>query len=394
METSSHHSNQQLPVLVFGDGSASVFLIAQLIKNEESIIWVKDSGSQVWPVMPHVKSELALSCLMNGYQALNPDVSVSRVETGVTHRVFRNKGFKPPVWKRYSDLDQQQKGLEESVWNPEQAYLGIQEYRSAELNPVKIEQELRLMMDSHPHVQKVEMAPVVEFEVFDQGGKLQFSNGKKVEFKQLYYCGPLSELKSIPKLSTVMKAQVSKAKVSSSVSALQVVFHHSKALKQNFANGLMIPMNRDSGEKFDRDVLGYFAEPNRSIWTVFLEADEIEENHEIMKKLRKMKQALNKAFDSPEFLPENCKDFLSTIEKEQVRFEPGYLVTEGEFKTSAANADYVLLNDSFGLTHALEQIATRFDLQKIEFNLDSEVCSEMTVSLDSIPDAPLIEAQF
>ena len=392
----------QTPVLVFGEGSAAVFLIAQLLKHNESIVWVKDSGSQVWPVMPYVKSELALGALIDSHQTITNEVFSNSIEKGTAHRVFRNKGFKMPSWKRSSNLTNQQQAFEEMVWTPEQSYLGVTELRVAGLSTMKIEQDLRAAIEIHPLVKKIEMAPVVEFEVFDHGGKVQFSNGIITEFKQLFYCGPLAELKAIPKLSTVLKHQVSKAKANSAVSALQVMFQHSEPLLQSIETGLVIPMNRDSGETFDRDVLGYFAEPNRSIWTVFLQADEIEENHEIMKKLRKLKQSLNKAFDSPDFLPQGKKDFMSTVEKEQVRFEAGFLVIEGEYKPSTANSDYVLLNDSFGLTYALEQIAHRFEIPALEFNIDAiandqvdlDDSDDVLENIESIAEAPPAEAQF
>jgi len=198
----------------------------------------------------------------------------------------------------------------------------------------------------------------------------------------------------MPKLATVLNYQVGKAKANTAVSALQVVFHHAETLVQSLETGLVIPMNRDSGESFDRDVLGYFIEPNRSVWTVFLQADEVEENHEIMKKLRKLKQSLNKAFDGPDFLPNGKKDFMSTVEKEQVRFESGFVVIEGEFKESANNSDFVLLNDSFGLTHALEQIAKRFDLQAMNFDVSTNDSAEILDQIQSIENAPDVEAQF
>ncbi len=402
LNTSSHNASQQSPVLVFGEGSTAVFLIAQLLKHNESIIWVKDSGSQVWPVMPYVKSELALGALIDSHQAICNEVFASPIEKGTAHRVFRNKGFKMPAWKRSSNLETQQAAFEEMVWTPEQSYLGVTELRIAGLSTMKIEQDLRAAIDVHPSVKKIEMAPVVEFEVFEHGGKLQFTNGTITEFKQLFYCGPLAELKAIPKLSTVLKHQVSKAKTSSAVSALQVVFHHSEALLQTIETGIVVPMNRDSGESFDRDVMGYFVNPLMSVWTVFLQADEIEENHEIMKKLRKLKQSLNKAFDGLDFLPNGKKDFMATVEKEQVRFEAGFLVIEGEFKTSSANADYVLLNDSFGLSSALEQIANRFDIPALEFNVDMmettaieiDDSNELLENIQSIAGAPQVEAQF
>ena len=395
----------QVPVIVFGEGSAAVFLIAQLLKHNESIVWVKDSGSQVWPVMPYVKSELALGALLDTHQAITQEIFTHPIEKGTAHRVFRNKGFKMPSWKRSSNLETQQQAFEEMVWAPEQAYLGVTELRIAGLSTMKIEQELRAHIEENKSVTKIEMAPVVEFEVFEHGGKVQFSNGVITEFKQLFYCGPLAELKAIPKLATVLKHQMSKAKTNSAVSVLQVVFHHSVPLSQSIETGLVIPMNRDSGESFDRDVLGYFSEPNRSVWSVFLQSDEIEDNHEIMKKLRKLKQSLNKAFDGPDFLPAGMKDFMATVEKEQMRFEEGFLVTEGEYKPSLANADYVLLNDSFGLTYALEEIAHRFNIPALEFNMDvadsdlevaddSHESSELLENIQSISAAPSKDAHF
>lgn len=400
--TACQNTSKQTPVLVFGEGSAAVFLIAQLLKHNESIIWVKDSGSQVWPVMPYVKSELALGALIDTHQIISNEVFANPIEKGTAHRVFRNKGFKMPGWKRSSNLETQQQAFEDTVWAPEQSYLGVTELRIAGLSTMRIEQELRTALEINPAVKKVEMAPVVEFEVFEHGGKVQFTNGFITEFKQLFYCGPLAELKAIPKLATVLKHQMAKAKTSSAVSALQVVFQHSEPLAQSIETGLVIPMNRDSGETFDRDVLGYFSEPTRSVWTVFLQADEIEENHEIMKKLRKLKASLNKAFDSPDFLPQGKKDFMATVEKEMFRFEEGFLVIEGEYKQSTANADFVLLNDSFGLTYALEQIAVRFDIPALEFNVDvvennvelADDSDELLENINSIAAAPQADAQF
>jgi len=386
---------QSTPILVFGEGSAAVFLIAQLLKREESIIWLKDSGSQVWPVMPYVKSELALGALLNTYQMVSTESFEGSIQKGTAHRVFRNKCFKMPAWKRSANLETQKQAFEEMVWAPEQAYLGVTEYRVAGLSTIKIEQDLRAAIEINPLVKKLEMAPVIEFEVFEHGGKVQFSNGMIAEFKQLFYCGPLSELKAIPKLATVLKHQMSKAKASSSASALQVMFQHSEPLAQSLDTGLVIPMNRDSGETFDRDALGYFIDPTHSVWTVFLGGEEIEENHEIMKKFRKMKQSLNKAFDGQDFLPTGRKDFMATVEKEQFRFEEGFLVTEGEYKSSSANADFVLLNDAFGLTYALEQIASKFGILPIDSNAAVIAGGDdLLENINSIAEVSVQDAEF
>lgn len=355
------------PVIVFGEGSAAVFLISQLVKRNESVVWVAGSGSKLLPVMPYVKSELALGALLSCQQVISEEVVAQTVEKGTFHRVFRNKAFKLPSWKRTANLEQQKQALEEMVWAPEQAFVGVQEIRMGKLNPASVELQLRAAFEEHALVQKITNAPILELEVYEHGGKIQFANGFITEFKQFFYCDSLSELKGLPKLSTVFKHQLGNVKMADRVSAVQVVFHHSVALRQSVETGIVIPMNRDAGETFDRDAMGYFMEPNKSVWTVFMQMEEVEDNHEIMKKLRKMKQSLNKAFDSPEFLPEGHKEFMSTVEREQVRFEEGCLVTEGSFKKSTSNQDFVLLTDAFGTTAALEAVATHFGIEELAF---------------------------
>jgi hypothetical protein len=374
--------NENASAVVFGESSAAVLVISQLVKKGQAVVWAVGSGAKLLPVMPYVKSESALGALLDSEKIISDDLSAHQfaeaAQKGLFHRVFKNKGFKPPKYSKVA--------LADSVWAPEQAYLGTEEFRSTELTPASVEQQLRETFENHPLVKKVASAPIVEVEVFEHGGKIQFANGFITEFNQFYFCDSLSELKAIPKLATVLKHQMANVKIGSMMSALQVVFHHSVALKQEMTNGLVIPLNRDSGESFDRDVLGYFMEPKKSVWTVFLQPSEIEENHEIMKKLRKLKQGLNKAFDSPEFLPENCKEFMATVEKEQVRFEAGYLAMDGAFKESRANEDFILLTDAFGTSAALEKLALRFGIEPVEISFNATATDLVEATSDSFDE--------
>jgi len=366
--------NMNAPVLVYGDGSSSVFLIHELIKRNERVVWVGGTSAPLLPLMPHMRSEKALSVLASA------EPPTSRTEHGVCHRVFKNKSFKPSNWKK----------AEEHTWIPERVYLGADECRVEGLDPILIEERLREQMAAHPLITRVERAPVIEFEVFEEGGKIQFANGLLTEFKRFYFCEDPATLKGFPKLMPIFKGQIKGLRTGSRLGALQVVFHHSIPLKQTFARGLVIPMNRESGETFDRDVLGYFVEPTRSVWTVFLNPSECEENHEIMKKLRKLKQSLNRAFEGPEFLPEGIREFMSTVEREQVRFEEAALYTEGLIEASAANPDFVLFTDAFGQTRAMEQIALHFGLSVPEVAVaDLDLSGiEMPAHLTSLGDTP------
>ena len=365
--------NTNAPVIVYGESSASVFLILELTKQNESIIWVSGSGTRLIPVMPYVKSEKALGMLLSAQNSLDEKPYARPLERGIFHRVFRNKAFKFPVWKRATSIETQEESFAEMVWAPEQSFLGVQEFRMGGLTPVQIENELRARFENHAQIKKIVSTPIVEFEILESGGKVQFADGFITVFKQFYFCDSLNELRSLPKLAAVLKHPLTGLRSSSQMNALQVVFHHSAGLHQSTDVGFVFPLNRDSGETFDRDVLGYFLDETTSVWTVFLQPSECEENHDIMKKLRKLKQSLNRAFESPEFLPQGKKDFLATVLKEQFRFEENCLMTEGEVKPSKANLDFVLMTDAFGLTRSLEAIANRFGIEPIEFSdLDSE----------------------
>jgi hypothetical protein len=359
--------NSNAPILVYGDGSSSVFLIHELIKRNERIVWVGGASAPLFPVFPHFLSETALCALTSAAESLAMPFE-SRIEKGLCHRVFKNKAFKPSNWKKAA----------EQVWLPELSYLGGDECRMEGLNPVLIEEKLRTSFETHPLVTRVERAPVLEFEIFGEGGKIQFANGVLTEFKRFYFCDEPSALKAFPKLQTVFKNQMKGIRPSSRMGALQVVFHHSVGLRQAISRGLVIPMNRESGETFDRDVLGYFVEPTRSIWTVFLNPSECEENHEIMKKLRKLKQSLNRAFEGTEFLPEGKKDFLATIEREQVRFEESALFTEGEIRMSDENPDFVLFMDALGQTRAMAQVAQHFGLSLPEAQMEEAAALDLS----------------
>jgi hypothetical protein len=366
--------NSSAPVIVFGDGSSSVFLIQQLLKSGDRILWVEGSGSKLLPVMPQVKSERAIGLLADAADSAGIAHS-RRIEKGFCHRVFRSKAFKLPLWK---------KALEQT-WTPELLQLGDQELRVEGLDPIRIEESLRTSFEGNPRVTRVQNAPVIEFEVHEAGGKIQLANGLLTEFKQFYFCDDLSALKGFPKLQTLFKNQMKGIRPASRVGALQVVFHHSAPLKQFLNRGLVIPMNRESGETFDRNVLGYFVEPTRSVWTVYLQPSECEENHEIMKKLRKLKQSLNRAFESPEFLPESRADFVATVEREQVRFEEHALWTEGSLEQSASNPDFTLFSDALGLNAALDRLALHFGIAPPGFELEGETSrDETTLELDAI----------
>ncbi len=365
------------PTIVMGEGLSAVAVIQELVRREEPVIWVDGAGAKILSPMPHVRGDAALALLARAAEFAGIPHG-SAVERGLCHRIYRTKAFRLPNWKK----------AEAQLWAPEKALLGEDERRVEGLDPALVQETLRAKLETHPLVTRIENTPIIEFEVFSAGGKIQFADGRMSEFKRLYFCDDIGSLRGFPKLASIFKGQIKDARASSRHGALQVVFQHSVPLRQFMSRGVLVPMNRESGEEFDRDVMGFFIEPLRSVWTVFLQPSECEENHEIMKKLRKLKQSLNRAFEGPEFLPEGVKEFTATVEKETVRFEASYLYTEGEVRASEANGDFVLLTDSFGVSRGLEQIARHFEVPAMEFGLDSGSDSGTEAQAEPAPLPP------
>lgn len=347
-------NNSQNKVVVYGDSVAAALAVKMLLadKNtsEYSIFWVSGSGSKVLPVMPSLKSEAAIqvieSCRASDSGHLYESVH------GIQHRVYKNKSFKLDTKLNHQEL-----------WKPEQMWVTKDEHQLLGLDLVKVEEDLKKELLLEGRVTRIENAEILEFEALEKGGKLQLVNQQQLEFVQFIYADTVAHLRSYPKLWNLFKAQVRSVKTSEMVSVLQVVFHHTQPLLQKIQAGLMIPLSKESGETIDRHVMGYFLEDQRSVWTVFLQGDEAEENHDVMKKLRKIKQCLNKVFEGAEFLPEGVSNFMSTVAKEQVKFELNYFCATEVQSTETLARDFVFASDSFGLTYALEQLSHGVDVE-------------------------------
>jgi hypothetical protein len=109
-------------------------------------------------------------------------------------------------------------------------------------------------------------------------------------------------------------------------------------------------------------VFGYFsADGKRSHWSVVLGRGEVEDNHEIAKKLRRMKQALEKMFTGSDWLPQGKADFVANVESEQVRFEDAIVFGEGEPAreplTLPKAQGLQFITDGYGPSVAMEQVA-------------------------------------
>jgi hypothetical protein len=122
-------------------------------------------------------------------------------------------------------------------------------------------------------------------------------------------------------------------------------------------------MHKEAGEEFQRNLWGSFSsDGSRSVWTVFLTASEVEDNHEIAKKLRRMKQTLDRMFAGTEWVPAGKSEFMANVHDEQVRFEEAMVFGAGEPPREILNVPKAggvfFVTDGYGPAPALDQVVT------------------------------------
>ncbi len=363
-----------LPILVVGNTSVAAFAVMQALQSSKKngalsgsspespgVIWAKGSGHGWMPLMPAVHSEKALSVLFSAIDFLGWEPNANPVETGLFHRVWRNKAFKLPVFKRGITLDAQEEALDALLWGPEKTQVSVREYRVGGLLLTTLLRALREKCSAYPGLTVIEEHPLVDLSFADgQIGKAKFSHGKEVEFSRIFYGDRFSDLKTIPELAISAAPALTHIRSSEFVGLLQVYFDHPTFTPPVLDTGLMIPMSRDTGEQLDRNVMGFFTDNGSSVWSAFITLDEGEDNHAIMKRLRKMKQALAKAFDQP--------DFMAAVTKERVVFEPRAIVAEGKVQNQYLSPRVRVFTEITGLSRGLEMIADEFQVPAVSFS--------------------------
>jgi hypothetical protein len=118
--------------------------------------------------------------------------------------------------------------------------------------------------------------------------------------------------------------------------------------------------HKEAGEDVQRNVWGYFyAGGATSVWTLLIAPDEVEDNHEIAKKFRRLKQTVERMLAGAEWLSgKSAGEFMSTIAGERVRFEESLISGKGEPPVEPIVLGRVgFLTDGYGPSHAAIQVA-------------------------------------
>ncbi|MBY0470234.1 hypothetical protein K2X30_03635 [bacterium] len=356
------------PTVVIGEGWVALATVAQLQKAGTPFTWLSGTGSRLTPPFSSLQlvedkgdeTGLAQSPGLMAWLELARDVLPASdsqevvLQNGDFLREFRNKAFREATWTKAPNFESRKEVQEEELWGPEIRLAGIYGARF-ELSLVEIENLVR-----KNHVDLLQIQSPLQ-EVVIKKGEIQsviVGSGQEIPCKQLVFAdrwSVLAGVKGFPKVHTLTRKLAP-------VGVLQATFSHKIPVAAEIRENFFCALHKDAGEEFQRNVWGYFFEGGKkSVWTVLIGSEESEDNHEIAKKLRKIKQTLNRIFVGPEWIPADFKDFDSTVEQETVRFEEGSLYTEGKIIQSPSvlpdAAGVYLLTDGFGPLAALQQVA-------------------------------------
>lgn len=354
------------PTLVVGDGWAAMAATGFLASAGRNVLWLTNSGAHAMSPLPFIESGIAAE----GWKTLFSKLEITNDEPQSGHylREFKHRSFARPAWHKAPTPEMRRETMKEWVWGPESRITPIFEARF-ETPMGELEEKVRAKLATMPNVRILAGVPIAGFDLESESPSFSLAIGDKIAFDRAIWADRwvgLGAIEGLPKGSALARNR-------EPMGILQAVFTHSTSLvAQSMQEGFFSTTHKDAGEEFTRSIWGYFFDGGKkSVWTIFLTEDEGSDNHAIGKKYRRLKQALEKMFTGPEWLPEGVKDFSSTVSSEQLIFHEDFLFA----------ADMKSAND---VVSEPQYLGKKESLQKIAFTTDAfgpSVAMEQVVRL-------------
>lgn len=363
------------PVIIVGDGWAATAAVSWLAHAGVPVRWVSGSGARLLAPLPFFAASPGVQIWSAVAARLGIDTGHS--QKGCFLREYRGKGFREPAWSHAPTPGDRDDVFRESLWTAERRMTGVFEEKFASFSLFELEELIRTKTLSFKNVTRVEGAQVVSLTWENDSGRVKLASGEEFEFEKLLYADQWSALSDIAGIPKSLLGPVSKVRVQDFTkkfkpqSALQLVFHHDPLVGVGLGEGFLLELNREAGEETQRHAWGgFYPDGKKSLWTVVLTPEEVEDHHEVAKKIRRIKQALNRVFSTPEWIGEK-RDFSATVTSETVRLEAGAIFAdESEMGSGPIEAPLVwekagisFLTDAFGPAAALEQVGLILGLE-------------------------------
>jgi hypothetical protein len=400
------------PVVVVGDGWAALATVGFLAASGVEVRWIEGSGTQMTAPLSSMESGPALDiCLELGRQL---GVNLGEYQQGSFLREYRNKSFRQPPWMKAPDPESRYGVRDELLWAPETRIASVLSAKFS-IPMVEVEERFRaaLLSSRFQNLQRIEGVPInsiqaIENEVNSEteskvssinGNKVSYevglANGQSIRCGQVIYADRWSSLRKLTGMPKTLKFIQKR----DAMGALQAVFEHKLPVGLGVAESFYAPLHKENGEQIERNLWGYFSSDGmRSFWTLCLAEEEVENNHEIAKKFRRLKSTLDRIFTGDVFIPkapldeQDTKDlevsvtlaapasqesnakFCANIASEQVRLVEDAVFSAGKLLIEPVTLPHlegvVFLTDGYGPAAALQQVGTMLGVSLSESQED------------------------
>jgi len=352
------------PVVVVGDGWAALGSVGFLVSSGIEVRWVTGTGARMMA---------PLACLEEGpgvrvWAELASKLSIDcgKPQQGSFVREFRNKAFRQPAWTKSPTPQIRAEVRDEVLWAPERRFVGAFDARF-ELTLGEIEEEMRKRLTSlnFPNLKKFEGVPISTLKKEkDQVTAITLGSGEEIQCEQVIYAdrwGLLPKLEGLPRPLAFLRKR-------EPTGVLQANFRHDPPVGAGVLESFFAPLHRESGETVERHAWGCFSsDGKRSTWTLCLAPDQVEDNHEIAKKLRRLKSTLDKIFSNNGFISAENTSFSATLVEEQLLFSEELVFSEGvppsEPLTHPTLSGILFLTDGYGPSWAFHQVGTALGIE-------------------------------
>ncbi len=361
------------PVVVVGDGWAALGAVGFLASSGLEVTWIGSAGAR--PLAP-------LACLERGpgipilmELATKLEVNLGELRSGSFIREFRNKAFREPAWTKAPTPEARLEVKNEVLWAPERRMVGAFDSRFTQpFSEIEEEFRKKLMSEHFPNLREVRENPITGFKKNDdQIVSVILGSGDEIECSQVIYADRWSLLPTFEGLPRPLNFLRNR----DPMGVLQASFVHRHPVITGVPESFFAALPRESGEKIERHVWGYFSsDGKRSTWTLCLTPEEVEDNHEIAKKFRRLKSTLDRIFSGSGLLPADQGSLTSTILEEQVRFNEEFIFAEGKLDPlvqEVKNTTGILfLTDAYGPSRSFEQVGAALGIEPLNFDAQTE----------------------
>lgn len=375
--------------VVIGDGWTALASVGFLIQNQTPVVWIANTGARMFSALPTLDNGPGVELwqrLARGF-----GIETGAPVSGSFLREFRNKAFREPSWIKAPTPETRVEVQKESLWAPELRLAPLWEARFPE-SLTEIESKIRMLLTGDSEegapwralIRRIEEIPVGSFKI--EGDRIKsvvLGSGEEIACETVLYADrwdALPRIQGLPKNLPFIRRR-------EPASALQAQFGHDQAIGAGVMEGFYSTLHKESGEEFERHLWGHFSTDGmKSYWTVCLTGDEVEDNHQIAKKLRRLKTGLDKMFTGSSWLPEGKAEFMTNVVGEAVRFHESVVFAEGERSDDpvlhSAAQGIQFMTDGYGPASALIQVARALGLPEATVDV-----SEATETFSEGPDS-------